>query len=105
MEVVWPSCDHGDSPSQVPARSLEPAPHGVAAGSSWGRSSGAGEGAPDDGSGRETSLCESLVVLWWWRGLPRLGRVDVLAHVGERLAVVVLPGGDPVRVPDLHAVE
>ena len=46
-----------------PVRSL-PAPsspgHQVGSGTTWGRSSGTGEGAPDDGSGRETSLCESL---------------------------------------------
>ena len=33
------------------------------------------------------------------------GGEDVLAHVGERLAVLGLPGSDPARVPDLHPVE
>src|SRR3954452_10234065 len=60
------------------------------------------------GSGRETSLCESLCSVvsgagWTWT--PPLTGEDVLAHVGERLAVLVLPRSDPVRVPDLHAVE
>src|SRR4249920_460627 len=68
-----------DSPSQVPARSLETRTSWGGRGSTWGRSSGTGEGAPDDGSGRETSLGESLLCCVGERYLPQVaGRMSSL---------------------------